>query len=129
MKTTQPTVSNLAIIAQLFERMDRSAGSVDPAQYRAVAGRLGEMLEASSAANTTSPSADQREREDVLEAFPATRELYENIRYADAGLCRSPLQLAIDSEVKAHDALARIRKGAFEARPDVARPDVAGDAV
>ena len=125
MKTSQPTVSNLAIIAQLFERMDRSAASVDPAQYRAVAGRLGEMLEASSS-QSSDASAAQREREEVLDAFPAARELYENMRYADAGLCRSPLQQAIDSEVKAHDLLERIREAAMAVRPDAAPGAVDG---
>lgn len=103
MKATQPTLSNLAIVAQLFERMDRHAERVDAQQYRAVAGRLGEMLQATEGV----------ELDEVLAAFPAARELYENLHYAEAGLCRSPLEAAVDAEVRAHDSIDRIRRAAL----------------
>lgn len=107
MKATEPTtLTNLALVAQLFERMDRGAGHVDPSQYRQVAGRLAYMLRALPA----DVSLDE-----VLDQLPATREMYENLHYAEAGLCRSPLEAAVDAEVRAHDLIERIRGDAFRA--------------
>jgi len=43
----------------------------------------------------------------VLDAHPAAAELYENINYQVAGLCRSPLDASMNAELKAHQALQR----------------------
>ena len=37
----------------------------------------------------------------LLEAYPAAAELYENLNYEHAGLCRSPLERALAAELKA----------------------------
>lgn len=44
----------------------------------------------------------------LLNTFPATSELYENQHYHVAGLCRSPMDLALGAELQARDALRRI---------------------
>lgn len=106
--SSHPTLANLGIVAQLFERMDRHASRVDAAQYRAVAGRLSQML---------AESAGEPGLDELLDNLPAMRELYENLHYAEAGLCRSPLDAAVDAEVRAHDALERIRAAAAAAKP------------
>ena len=47
--------------------------------------------------------------EAVLALHPAVAELYENLHYAHAGLCRSPLGLAVPAETAARDVLARLK--------------------
>jgi hypothetical protein len=100
------TVSkNLVTLARMLERLDRSGVPVDPQQYRGVVEHLSELLR-------TLPHDAGLEA--VLEASPATAELYENLNYQHAGLCRSPLDPALDAEVAARDAIASIRKNAFQ---------------
>jgi hypothetical protein len=41
--------------------------------------------------------------------LPAPAELHENRHYAEAGLCRSPLEAAVEAELVARDLLARLR--------------------
>jgi hypothetical protein len=48
----------------------------------------------------------------VLRAFPAAAELYENVQYAHAGLCRQPLEAALNAELLTRAAIARVRGGA-----------------
>lgn len=92
---------NLVMLARMLERLDRSTVAVDPQQYRAVVGQLGEMLLA---------APHDAALEAVLQASPATAELYENLQYAHAGLCRSPLDPALQAELAARDAIAAARK-------------------
>jgi hypothetical protein len=37
--------------------------------------------------------------------------LYENLRYAHAGLCRAPLETALNAELAASAAIDRARQG------------------
>jgi len=48
----------------------------------------------------------------VLEASPATAELYENLHYEHAGLCRSPLDAAMNAELAARTAIVLARQSA-----------------
>ncbi len=43
----------------------------------------------------------------LLDAFPAAAEVYENLRYDRAGLCRTALDRSVASERLARDALRR----------------------
>lgn len=98
MKTpVQSIPANLLLLAQLFERLDRSAAAVDGAQYRDVAQRLAREIE-----QTRDAAAVQT----LLAASPAAAELYENMHYAHAGLCRSPLEAALAAEKSARSAIA-----------------------
>jgi S-adenosylmethionine:diacylglycerol 3-amino-3-carboxypropyl transferase len=92
---------NLALLAGVFERLDHSLERVDAAQYRAVVERLSAALAAEMPFEALNA---------VLNAYPATAELYENLHYAQAGLCRSPLQLSVAAEAGARDALQRARR-------------------
>ena len=83
---------NLVLLARVLERLDRSEVPVDPQQYRAVVEHLSELLR-------TTPSDAAMEA--VLEASPATAELYENLQYEYAGLCRSPLEASLNAELAA----------------------------
>jgi hypothetical protein len=102
MKTRSPgrpvDVSTLALMARLLERLDRSAEPVDAGQYRAVAQRVSALLAA------TPPSEALKA---VLDACPSAAELYENLNYRHAGLCRSPLDEALGAESKALSAIRR----------------------
>jgi len=96
------TVSkNLVMLARMLERLDRSAVAVDPQQYRGVVDALSEVLRA---------APHDAGLEAVLEASPATAELYENLQYQHAGLCRSPLEFALNAELAARAAIDLARK-------------------
>ena len=80
------------LLAQLLERLDRSAVPVGAEQYRSVVRHLAEELEALQSDSGTTK---------LLDAFPSAAELYENLNYRYAGLCRSPLELSLDAEQQA----------------------------
>lgn len=94
---------NLVTLARMLERLDRSTVAVDPQQYRSVVEHLSEVLQA---------VPRDAALEAVLEASPATAELYENLHYQHAGLCRSPLETALDAELAARAAIDAARKTA-----------------
>ncbi|MEJ8838202.1 hypothetical protein [Ramlibacter sp. AN1133] len=96
------TVSkNLVMLARMLERLDRSAEPVDPQQYRGVVEHLAEVLRA---------VPYDAALEAVLQASPATAELYENLHYQHAGLCRSPLDQALGAEIAARSAIEGARR-------------------
>ena len=98
------TVSrNLVTLARMLERLDRSGVAVDPKQYRAVVEHLSEVLQA---------VPRDAALDAVLEASPATAELYENLHYEHAGLCRSPLDAAMNAELAARTAIVLARQSA-----------------
>lgn len=89
-------------LAQLLERFERSGQPVSADQYRAVVRHLTEEL----ARREPDPALDA-----VLKAFPATAEIYENLRYEHAGLCRSPLETSLNAELDAAAAIRAARIG------------------
>ena len=115
MKTLQAPSRVAAVLAQLLERLDASRVPVDAHQYRTVATRLAGLL--------ADPEVDWGP---LLAQSPAAADLYENLHYAEAGLCRSPLEAATPAEMAARDAIAAAR--AQPAAPDAsgaASPDAA----
>lgn len=86
-------------LAQLLERLENSAAPLSADQYRSVVRHLADEL------GTVQPGP---ELDAVLKSFPAAAQLYENQRYEQAGLCRSPLELSLNTEQQARSALARI---------------------
>ena len=107
MKTTQPVnpKARLAVahlLAQLLERLDRSAEPVGAEQYRSVVRHLAEEFAELQAAQGLSP---------LLDAFPSAAELYENLNYQHAGLCRSPLERSLAAEMQARQLIDRVRRG------------------
>jgi hypothetical protein len=96
------TVSkNLVMLARMLERLDRSGEPVDPQQYRGVVEHLAEVLRS---------VPHDAALEAVLQASPATAELYENMHYQHAGLCRSPLEMALGAEIAARKAIDSARR-------------------
>ncbi len=101
MKTAQALTPNLVLLAQLLQRLDQSRQPVDGAQYRLVAQRLAEAMQ----------QADHDTLQALLAQSPSAAELYENIHYAHAGLCRAPLEAALAGEAAARRAIAAARRG------------------
>jgi hypothetical protein len=99
-KPTPPQPADLTVIhtlAALLERLDRSAVPVGADQYRAVVSHLAEEF--------AQAEPDVRLRA-LLDTHPAAAELYENLNYQHAGLCRSPLAAAASAELAAREAIA-----------------------
>jgi hypothetical protein len=76
---------------------------VDAEPYRELVARLSAELEA---------APRDAALEYVLGTFPAAAQLYENINYRHAGLCRSPLDRALAAELAARAAIDGARRSA-----------------
>ncbi|MBZ8139234.1 hypothetical protein CLD22_04875 [Rubrivivax gelatinosus] len=91
----------LAAMAALLERLDNQPRSASADQYRGVVRQMQDLL-------------TEAEGEDSLAALlavaPATAELYENLHYGQAGLCRSPLEDALNAELAAVAAITAARQ-------------------
>jgi len=91
-------LQTVAALAQLLEKLDRSAERVDAAQYRVVALKLADLLA------QVEPDAALHQ---LLGVFPSAAEVYENVRYEHAGLCLAPLETALNAEMRARSAIDR----------------------
>ena len=100
--TLPQRLHSLAAMAGLLERLERQHGNASAAQFREVAQRVSELLE-------RTPTDAHLDR--LLSLAPATAELYENLQYARAGLCRSPLEAAAEAELQTRRLLERLRAG------------------
>lgn len=96
--TLPARLQTLAVTAALLERLERNRRTASPAQYQTVARQLREML----AATEPDPYLDA-----LLDNFPATAEIYENLRYEQLGLCRSPFDAALHAEMQAMSVLGQ----------------------
>lgn len=88
-------------LAQLLQRLETSTARSSADQYRSVVRHLSDEL------GRAQPGA---ELDALLTAFPATAELYENLQYEQAGLCRHPLEASLNSELLARQWLGRIAR-------------------
>jgi len=86
------------VLAALLERLEHSAAPVGAEQYRSVVRHLlDEFGDIESGAALGA----------LLDTHPAAAELYENLNYQYAGLCRSSLDAALHAEREAKDAIDR----------------------
>ncbi|MCX7202623.1 MAG: hypothetical protein NTV17_10225 [Burkholderiales bacterium] len=90
----------LVTLARLLEQLERTPGAIHPEQYRSVVSHLVRELE--------SVEHDETLRK-LLDVFPAASQLYENLNYESAGLCRSPLDASLNAERAARSVLDRAR--------------------
>ena len=88
-------------LAQLLQRLEASAERSSADQYRSVVRHLSDEL---------ARAEPGRELDALLTTFPAAAELYENLQYAQAGLCRHPLEASLNSELLARQWLGRIAR-------------------
>ena len=86
-------------MALLLERLETQPLSASAEQYRSVVQRIAALL--SAAEPDAALSA-------LLAVAPATAQLYENQHYAQAGLCKSPLNNALQAEMAASSVLKRL---------------------
>ena len=98
-------------LAHLLERLDRSAVPVGADQYRSVVVHLVNEF------GDVAPSAALAR---LLDSYPAAAEVYENLQYQHAGLCRSGLDAAMAAELRAKEAIARAMGGPAPRTPDAA---------
>ena len=87
-------------LAELLQRVESSALRVGPAQYRRLVQHLSQLLDGLA----PGPGLDA-----LLNAFPCAAALYENGRYDHAGLCRSPLDTSLATELQAREAIDKAR--------------------
>ncbi len=109
MQSTRPITGPLKTaitLAELLQRIEASAQPIGAAQYRKLVRHLSLLLDAMP------PSADL---DALLNTFPAVAGLYENGRYEQAGLCRSPLESSLNTELQARAAIDRARKPQLQA--------------
>lgn len=103
MQVTQPIPARLTVVvalARLLQRLEMSRVPVGADQYRSVVDRLSAALQETPADDALSA---------VLRAYPAAAELYENLNYQVAGLCRSPLDASLRAEIEARELIAKVR--------------------
>ena len=102
-RTSPTALHDLAAMAALLERLERQPRKASADQYRDVVQRVSQMLE-------------DAEPGDALQALlavaPATAEIYENLQYAHAGLCLSPIDQATAAEQAAAGVIERSRRAA-----------------
>jgi hypothetical protein len=96
LRKTDLTVTH--VLAELLERLERSAVPVGAEQYRSVVLHLVTEL---------GDVAPGKALGDLLDSHPAAAELYENVNYQYAGLCRSALETSLAAEQQAKQALDR----------------------
>ena len=98
-KPARPSV--VLTLAHLLERLERSPETVDPGQYRSVVQHLVQEFESVKPGETLNA---------VLDSYPAAAELYENLQYQHAGLCRSALEFSMSAELQARDVIDKARR-------------------
>lgn len=94
-------LETLIALGRLLERVERDPAAVNAEAYQVLVGQL------TAALHEAEPGAALQA---VLRAYPSSAELYENLHYAQAGLCRSPLDAALAAELRAADLIARTRR-------------------
>lgn len=92
----------LARLAQLLQALEGHGRAPDPHQYRLLVAKLGAELDEHQG-HEALPG--------LLDHFPAAADVYENLQYGHAGLCRAALELSLTSELAARELLGRVRKG------------------
>jgi hypothetical protein len=96
--SVQTRLETLIALGRLLERVESSPVAVGADQYRALVRQLKAVL----AAGVPEPALNA-----VLDAHPATAELYENLHYQVSGLSRSPLDRSIATELLAAEVIHR----------------------
>jgi hypothetical protein len=98
--TLPARLHSLAAMAGLLERLDRQRSSASAEQYRSVARQVSSLL---------ALAEPDEHLQVLLNAAPASATLYENMRYDVAGLCRAPLERALNAELAATAAIQKAR--------------------
>ena len=103
MQTVQPLnrpLRTAITLAELLQRIESSAQPIGAMQYRRLVRHLAQLLD-------SLPPGPDLDR--LLQTFPAAAGLYENQHYDMAGLCRSPLEASLNSELSARAVIDKAR--------------------
>ena len=96
-------LETLIALARLLERVEASPRAIGADQYRALIGQIKAAL---------APALPQQALEAILDAHPATAEIYENQHYPISGLSRSPLDRSVATEILASQLLQKAARSA-----------------
>lgn len=102
-RTLPESLQTVLSLARLLQRLEASREPVSADQYRSVVVHLDDALQ-------QAPAGDVLDA--ILAASPAAADVYENLNYAQAGLCRTPLDVSMRAELAAREALARAARPA-----------------
>ena len=91
-------LENLIALARLLERVEASPVGISADQYRALVSQVKAAL---------AVELPQQALEAILDAHPASGELYENVHYESSGLSRSPLERSVATEMLASEWIHR----------------------
>lgn len=91
-------LETLIALARLLERVETSAVAIGADQYRALASQVKAAL---------AVALPEQAVNAILDAHPATAELYENMHYESSGLSRSPLERSVATEMLASEWIHR----------------------
>ncbi len=109
---TPPRQNNLTVVhvlAALLERMENSSVPVGAEQYRSVVLHLVHEFNAVHS---------DRDLGSLLNQHPAASQVYENVNYAQAGLCRSALDASLAAEQQAKAVIERAMRASIEGFTD-----------
>ena len=98
----QTRLETLIALGRLLERVEASPFNIGADQYRSLVRQLKAVL---------ASGVPQLALDAVLDAHPATAELYENMHYRASGLSRSPLDRSIATELLASELIQRAARG------------------
>lgn len=102
-KLTVPSeLLSLGRLAHLLQALEGQGRAADPHQYQLLVQKLTAELHEHQG-HEALPA--------LLDHFPAAAEVYENLQYGHAGLCRVPLEVSLSSELAARELLGRVRRG------------------
>jgi len=102
MTTPLTTHRNLVTLVQVLRKLEHSSVPVDPEQYRSLVSHIADDLRQ----HPVDAGLDA-----LLAAAPELAEIYENLQYEHAGLCRSPLEASIAAEQLSRAAIAKAMGG------------------
>jgi hypothetical protein len=100
------SIENAVALAGLLHRAEQHELRLSADQYRLLVEQLKAVLDDELPANAL---------EQILTAFPAAGELYENLHYQRSGLSRASLDRSVASETMARQVLERLANRARKA--------------
>ncbi|MEO7056065.1 MAG: hypothetical protein ABI281_13355 [Caldimonas sp.] len=103
-ESLQTRLETLIALSRLLQRVETSPVAIGADQYRAL------VIQLKAALLVTVPEQAMKA---ILDAHPATAELYENLHYESSGLSRSPLERSVATEMLASEWIHKAagRKG------------------
>ena len=99
----QTRLETVIALSRLLERVEANNAAIGADQYRA----LVRQLQSALATPLPEPALEA-----ILNAHPASAELYENLNYDVSGLSRSSLERSVATELLASQAIERASRSA-----------------